>query len=116
MNKAQTKALAAQLAARVADMAERAAFNWEWDAAHGEAWNPQWSIEHAADLRAVEVWAAPDGLIKARTPKGHYAAYEMLDGAAAEVILDLDAAEMDWRGERRGVAVLRIAEGYNPVP
>jgi hypothetical protein len=103
-----TKTQAAAIAAEVARAAEARAFDWRWDAAHGEVMDPVWARELADDLVAVEVWRLADGTVKARTPRGNYAAYEMLEGAAAEVLpaSAWDAAEMDWRGGRRGVAAI----------
>ena len=104
-----TAALAQAVKANVQERASQLAFEWRWDAAHGETTDPAWALRLAAELEAVEVWLAPDGYIKARTATGRYTAYEMLEGAAAD-LLSADkfaTADLDWRGGDHGVAVLK---------
>jgi hypothetical protein len=104
-----TPAQARRIGELVREAARDRAFNWRWDACHGEVMDPAWARRFADDLEAVTVWAAPDGWLKARTPAG-YAAYEMLEGAASRVLdaAQWDTCEMDWRGRDRGVAAIRV--------
>ena len=106
-----TAALTEAVKANVRKRASQLAFEWRWDAAHGETMDPAWALRLAAELEAVEVWLAPDGYIKARTATGRYNAYEMLEGAAAELLSaeEFATADLDWRGGDRGVAVFKTA-------
>jgi hypothetical protein len=107
------RALAERITTEVAGAAKDRAFNWRWDAAHGEVMDPAWARALADDLEATEVWfAAREGAIKVRVRGGHYAAYELLEGALAEVLTAeqfMTGIALDWRGGDRGVAVVTAA-------
>jgi hypothetical protein len=107
------RALAERIKAEVAEAAKGRAFNWRWDAAHGEVMDPVWARRLADDLDATEVWFAPaEAAIKVRVRGGHYTAYEMLEGALSEVLTAeefMTGIALDWRGGDRGVAVVTAA-------
>jgi hypothetical protein len=101
-----TKAQVKAIKAKAAEMAEAQAWQWKWDAAHGEVMDPAWALGYAEDITGIEVWQVKDGTVKARMPGGHFTAYEILEGAANAVLTQAqwDAAVMDWKGDTKGVA------------
>lgn len=113
-----TRAQADAIGVKVAELAADRAFAWRWDAAHGEVSDPVWARHYAAQLAETHTWLAKDGTVRAGMPGGHFAAYEMLEGAASAVLspAEWDAAEMDWTGAKidgrylPGAAVLKVGE------
>jgi hypothetical protein len=105
--------LAERVRAEVQATAKDQAFNWRWDAAHGEVMDPVWARQFADDLEAVEVWYAPaEAAIKVRLRGGQYTAWELLEGALAELLTAgefMNAVDMTWRGKAKGVAVVTAA-------
>lgn len=101
-----TKAQVKAIKAKAQEMAEERAWQWHWDAAHGEVMDPAWAHGYAEELKGIEVWQVKDGTVKARVPGGHFAAYEILEGAANDVLTQeqWDAAVMDFKGGHKGVA------------
>jgi hypothetical protein len=107
------RTLAARIEAEVKARAAQRAFDWRWDAAHGEVMDPAWARRLADDLEATDVWFAPaEAAVKVRVRGGQYTAYELLEGALSELLTAeqfMTGIELDWRGGTKGVAVVTAA-------